>query len=266
MTNKFKIIFVILVALFVSGCSLSKSDINNKINVSYDKYIKVNKVLPHNSSSFTEGLFFYNNKLYESSGLYGKSALYLDINLKDGISKETIKIADDIFAEGSTILNDKMYVLTYNENKVLVYDLNTKQLIETYNYPKEGWGLTTDGKNLIASDGTSKIYFFDDKLNNIKTLNTTLHGKPVNNINELEYIDNYIWANVWQTNNIIIIDPNNGKVIRKIDFTNLINKYLKEYPNIDSFNGIAYNNGKLYLTGKYYPYLFECKINNKIYN
>lgn len=262
MKKTIKIFFVTLVILFFSGCS-EKKIIN--INVSYDEYIKVKRILPHNPESFTEGLFFHNNKLYETSGLYNKSNFYLNINLENGISEKNIKIDNKLFAEGSVILNDKIYILTYRENKVLVYNLDTNQLINTYYYPNEGWGLTTDNKNLIASDGSDKIYYFDEDMNSIKTLNVTLNGKPIDNINELEYIDGYIFANIWKTNYIIIIDSKNGKVIRQIDFTNLINKYLKDYPNIDSLNGIAYNKQRLYLTGKYYPYIFECEINKKIY-
>lgn len=265
MKNKFLIIFVIL---FISGCSLPEKEKTKEVNITvpYNQYIKVNDVLPHDSSSFTEGLFFYDDKLYESSGLYEKSKFYLNINLENGLPEKVINMNDDIFAEGSIILNDKIYILTYRENKVLVYDLKTNQLIKTYNYSTEGWGLTTDGKNLIASDGSSDIYYFDENFNKIKTLKVRLNEKPIYNINELEYIDGYIWANIWKTNYIIIINPINGQVIKKLDFTALIDTYLKEYPNIDSFNGIAYNDGKLYLTGKYYPYLFVCHISKDIYN
>lgn len=264
MKKEFKIIFIILIILFVSSCSNHANYTKKETNISYDKMLKVNRILPHDQTSFTEGLFFYNDKLYESVGLYGKSNFYLNINLENGHPENTIKIDDNIFAEGSIILNNKIYILTYKENKVLVYDFNTKKLLKTYPYDKEGWGLTTDGKNLIASDGTDKLYYLDENLNIIKTIKVTIEGQPINNINELEYIENYIWANVWQTNYIIIIDKDSGKVVKKIDFTNLINEYLSGYPNIDSLNGIAYNNKKLYLTGKNYPYIFECIIKNKV--
>ncbi len=262
-----KIIYLTLIIVLLGGCSaINKTNNENNLEVSYDEYIKVTRVLPHNQTSFTEGLFFYNNQLYESSGLYGKSKFYSNIDLETGLPEKNITIDSKLFAEGATILNKKIYILTYKENKVLVYDLDTNQLMTTYDYPNEGWGLTTDGKHLILSDGSNKIYYLDENMNTIKTLNITLNEKPIDNINELEYINGYIWANIWKSNYIIIIDSSTGKVIRKIDFTNLINKYLKDYPNVDSLNGIAYNDNKLYFTGKYYPYLFECKIDQKIYD
>lgn len=259
MKKVFKVI-VMLAILFIGGCSYHTDKTEKEINVSYDKILKINRILPHNQTSFTEGLFFYNNKLYESVGLYGKSNFYLNINLENGNPEHTIKMADNVFAEGSIIFDDKIYILTYQENKILVYDVNTHKLLKVYPYDKEGWGLTTDGENLIASDGTDQIYYLDKNLNIIKTIKVTFKGQPVNNINELEYIDNYIWANVWQTNYIIIIDKYSGEVVKRIDFTSLIKEYLQDYPNIDSLNGIAYNKNKLYLTGKYYPYIFECTI------
>jgi len=263
MKNQIKIILIITI-LFISGCSYRNNAETKEINIPYDNILELNRVLPHNQDSFTEGLFFHDGKLYESVGLYGKSNLYSNINLENGKPEKIIKIDDNIFAEGSVALNNKLYLLTYKENKILVYDINTQKLLKTYPYHKEGWGLTTDGKYLIASDGTNQVYYLDENLEIVKTINIIMDGKQVNNINELEYIDGYIWANIWKTNDIIIINKDNGEIIKKLDFTKLLNKYLKDYPNVDSFNGIAYNNDKLYLTGKHYPYMFEFIIKNKV--
>lgn len=220
----------------------------------YLSIFKLQNIYNHDTSYFTQGLFFYDNKLYESTGLYGKSKIIRYLNLKEDITKEENNIDSNIFGEGSVIFNNKLYVLTWRENRVLIYNIDNLQLNKVLKYPRDGWGLTTDGKYLISSDGSSNIYFMDENLNDIKKIKVSLNDKDVININELEYINGYIWANIWKENYIIVINPQNGEVTQLIDFTDLIPKGLNEESVL---NGIAYNNGKYYITGKNWPIIYE---------
>lgn len=191
-------------------------------------------------------------------GLYGKSALYKNIDLKTGNFENTYNFENNIFAEGSVIFNEKLYVLTYKEQKILVFNPETLQLENSYHYNRDGWGLTTNNKYLIASDGSSSIFFMDENLNDIQKITVTLNGQEINNINELEYINGYLWANVWLSNKILIINIDNGEVIKTIDFAGLYNST----NNDNVLNGIAYNQdtNKIYITGKRWPTLFEFEI------
>ena len=243
--NKYLIIvFFIILSI---GCTTYKN-----INCKYTEYISSIKVYPHKNDSFTEGLFFYNNELYESTGLYGKSKVYKNINLKTGEESKSYSFDDLVFAEGSVIYNNKLYVLTYKEKKVFEFDFESLEVTHVYDYGREGWGLTTDGEYLIASDGSENIYYMDEYLNDVK------------NINELEYINGYIWANVWETDIILIINSKTGEVVKQIDFSGILSDKYKD-ENIDVLNGIAWNDGKLYITGKNYPVIFECKVSEKLF-
>ena len=211
----------------------------------------------NNPESFTQGLFFQNGELYESTGLYGESKLYKNIDINTGKAELEYTFPDSIFAEGSVVFNDKLYVLTYKENIVQVFNPGTLELQAEYDYPRQGWGLTTDGKYLIASDGTSTLYFMDENLKLVNTVTVTADSKEISRINELEYIDGEIWANVWLTENILVIDPQIGKVKRIIDFSDF---YKPESNDSDDvLNGIAYNpeNSRLYITGKRWGGIFE---------
>ena len=242
--------YKLLIVLLVLFCSCSK---NNKA-ISYNQYLQLTNTYLHNTNSFTQGLFLYNNELYETTGLYGQSYVYKNINIDNNLPDKFIKLDNSYFGEGSTIFNNKLYVLTWKEYKVLVYNPNTLDLIKIINYNHEGWGLTTDGNYLIASDGTSKIYFMDEKLNDIKSIVVKFNNDEVHNLNELEYINGYIWANIWESNNVAIINPQTGDVIKMLDFSNLVPLNLNKD---DVLNGIAYDNHKIYITGKNWPYLFE---------
>lgn len=251
-----KITRIIILLLIIVTCIFIK--VKNE-GINYKSIMELTNTYPHNKDSFTQGLFVANDMLYETRGLYGESKLYKNINLTNGIPEKIYSFDNSIFAEGSTVLNNKIYVLTYKENKVYRFDLESLQLEQEYKYFKEGWGLTTDGKHLIASDGSSKIYYLDESLNCVKELTVTINNKEINNINELEYIKGYIWANVWYKDYIVVIDPEDGKVIKKITF-----KELKKDVNVDAgvLNGIAYdkNNDKIYITGKNWNKLFEFKL------
>ncbi len=261
MLEKMLNVVMILLYIFMVTPTTEKESESAVKTLHYSECLTPVGEYPHNPESFTQGLFFYNGEMYESTGQYEKSKLYKNIDIESGIAKKEHFFADDIFAEGSVVFADKLYVLTYKENQVQVFDPETLVHEMTYSYPRQGWGLTTNGKFLIASDGTSNLYFMDEELNVIKSVAVTNDGIEMLNINELEYIDGEIWANQWLSERILVIDPESGNVKRIIDFQGLYQPAGND-PD-DVLNGIAYNpqNGSVYVTGKRWDKLFEFKIN-----
>ena len=167
------------------------------------------------------------------------------------------------FIEGSIFFGDNLYLLTWTNNLVFLYDAATRQYKATLAYPREGWGLTTDGKQLIASDGSSFLYFMDGDLNVLRRLRVTMDGKSVSYLNELEYIDGKVWANVYTTDTIVIIDPADGKVEATVDCRGLL-PYRERTAETDVLNGIAVDKqGRIFLTGKYWPKMFEIELVKK---
>jgi glutamine cyclotransferase len=213
---------------------------------------------PHDTSSFTEGLQFYNGQLLESTGNKGRSKLLL-YDLKTGKVARSLKLDDKFFGEGVCVFRDTIYQLTYQEKTVLVYDKNFKKIKELP-LPIEGWGLTTDGTHLIASDGTSNLHYFEPTTFRLLfTKGVTENGMPVARINELEYINGVIYANQWQTNYILKIDVNSGQVVGKMDFSQLDRMARAKNPNVEHLNGIAYDSTtkKFIITGKNWNDLYE---------
>lgn len=254
------VLLILFCSIFCSSISAFYSDIassNKTKNYSY----KVERVLRHNKTAYTQGLFFEKGILYESTGQYGQSS-FRKVNLETGAVLERINFDSKYFIEGSCVLNGMLYVLTWMENVCLVYDINTLQQLGQLVNPREGWGLTTDGKDLIMSDGSTKIYFIDPlTFFDRRSIEVKLDGRPITYINELEYIDGKIWANVYLTEEVLIIDPNSGVVEGIIDFAGIYPK--SERPSrADVFNGIAYNplTKKIYVTGKLWPKIFEISI------
>jgi len=245
-------------------------DNNNSANAAPPaiQYSVVNKY-PHDTSYFTEGLEFYKGQLFESSGGNADESPYpseLGISdLKTG--KVTTKVQLDktkYFGEGITFFNDKLYHLTWTSQVGFVYDANTFKKIKEFKIPsKEGWGLTHDSAHLIMSDGSSNLYYMTpDSLKLLNILRVTDNNGPVANINELEFINGYIYANQWETNYILKIDPATGKVIGRIDLENLQKEAVAMRPGADVLNGIAYDaaTGKMLVTGKRWPFLYEVKL------
>jgi len=250
----------------------------------------------HNPMDFTQGFEFYKNRLYESDGLYRKSHLHIDDHQKlfvgegevDGEetlltyksyskrTKDNYDLRPQLFGEGLTIFRDKLYVLTWKENVILVFDLldDGKSLKKSFEKelslpegPSEGWGLTHDDKNLILSDGSANLFWMDPTTMKVtKTLQveqwvgTKEHGhyKKINNLNELENIDGLIWANIWFEKRIIVIDPISGKVLHEIDFSDHIPAMVRRNSNA-VLNGIAYNpeTKTVFITGKLWPVTYE---------
>jgi len=221
---------------------------------------------PHLKTSYTQGLEYYKGYLYEGTGENGHSKL-MKINISTGEPVKSIDIDDKYFGEGITILNDKIYQLTYHAKKGFVYDLNSFAVIDSFSFPSsEGWGLTNDGKNLIMSDGTHVLTWLDpNNFSVIKKLQVANNRGLRNNLNELEYIDGMIYANIYPTNFIVEIDASTGKVLEEIDMSGLIDLYHRQEDRIDYLNGIAYDSEhkKMYVTGKLYPKLFEVKFISK---
>ncbi len=222
-------------------------------------YQVVNKY-PHDPEAFTEGLIFYNGVFYEGTGLYGQSCIRI-VDPETGAILNQVGLPSEYFGEGVTILDDVVYQVTWKKHVGFIYDLDLQKTGE-FSIPNEGWGLTTDGKQLILSDGTSTLSFINpDTMNVENTVTVTYNGEEVTQINELEYIEGNVYANIWQTDRIAVINQTNGNVISWIDLTGLKNQ-LDNRNGIDVLNGIASDSetGKIYVTGKLWPNLFEVQL------
>lgn len=227
--------------------------------------------LPHDQNSYTEGLLMYGGKLFESSGApQDNDKTRSVVGIVDPSSgKIAVKAELDrktYFGEGIAILHNKLYQLTWTNKKGFIYDLKTFKKTGEFSFPsKEGWGMTTDGSSLIMSDGSSNLTFLDPvtfKTNRI--VGVTDNNGPVGNINELEWVNGAILANVYQTPYIIRIDPATGKVLGKADFSNLVKEIKLKYPDVDYMNGIAWDSAKnkILITGKLWPNIYEVRLNN----
>lgn len=225
----------------------------------------------HKTSLFTQGLEVKNGSFYESSGLYAKSQIVTyPITEPEGTwAKMTApftqkqRIPDRYFAEGLTLLNNKLYVLTWQEGTVFVYDANNFSLIKNVNYKGEGWGLTNDGKHLIRSDGSNKLFFHNAESFSVeKNISVKYQQEAIMNLNELEYAEGFIWANIWHDNRIVKINPATGDVIGVMDFA-AIAKNIKLTDAESVLNGIAYDADRkaFWITGKQWPKMFLVKIN-----
>jgi len=225
--------------------------------------IEVVKEYLHDEGSYTQGLFFHDGKFYESTGQWGEST-FRQVELSTGKALRKLDFDKKYFMEGSVILDGKLFLLTWENKVAFVYDAETLAYEKTYSYPREGWGLTTDGTQLIASDGSSRLYFMDTEFKVLRTLTVKMDGRAMRNLNELEYIDGKIWANVYLSDIILIINPKNGEVEATVDCSGLLPKSLRD-SRTDVLNGIAQDpeTGKIYLTGKYWKRLYEVKLINK---
>ena len=223
--------------------------------------IKVVKEYPHDVSAYTQGLFFHDGVLYESTGQTGKSSFRI-VDIQTGKVERRLNFSQKYFGEGSVILDGRLYVLTWTNRVAFTYDAATLKFIKTYSYPREGWGLTTDGKQLIASDGSSTLYFMDADYNVKRKLKVMMEDRPVRLLNELEWIDGKIWANVYTTDMIVIINPSSGKVEGIVDCAGLLPAALRR-PDTDVLNGIAVKDGRIFLTGKNWPRLYEIELKAK---
>jgi len=222
---------------------------------------------PHDTSAYTQGLEFFNGKMYEGTGDFEASSLRITDHKTGRVEKKHMMGTNAVFGEGITIFKDKLYQLTWESNIVYVYDIkDITKTIKTFNWPYDGWGLTNNGTHLIISDGTPKLYFVNpDDFRLMRTISVTENGSPVYNLNELEFIDGFVFANVYQKEIIVKIDPESGFVVGKMDFTGIQEKFFPDKKNsrTDYFNGIAYDSAskKIWVTGKRWPKMFELKLN-----
>lgn len=218
---------------------------------------------PHDTEAYTQGLFFHDGNMYESTGLHGKST-FRKVDVPTGNALEKLNFDKKYFVEGSVVMNDNLYILTWESRIAFIYDANTLEYKSSWKYPREGWGITTDGKQLIASDGTANLYFMNENFAFDRKVVVKYEETPVRFLNELEYIDGMIWANVYTSDEIVIINPRDGRVEGIIDCRGLLPKELYT-SSTDVLNGIAYNpeDGKIYLTGKNWPKLYEVRLEEK---
>jgi glutaminyl-peptide cyclotransferase len=227
---------------------------------------EVVKTYPHNKEHFTQGLEIHDRKFYESTGEKGKSAIY-QFDLETGKVLRTKKLEDKYFGEGITIFDEKIYQLTYKAQKGFVYDLNTFARVDSFIFETaEGWGLAHDGEHLIKTDGSEFIHFLDPKTYKVVRKVQVYDDKgPVKFLNELEYYEGYLYANIWTTNNAVKVDLETGKVLAKINFEGLLSVLYNPDRPVDVLNGIAIHpdNGKMYITGKLWPHLYEVKLIKK---
>jgi len=223
---------------------------------------KIYNSYSHDAGAFTQGLIYADGAFYEGTGLYdGKSSLR-KVNLESGEVLQKINLAPEYFGEGITVYDNKIIQLTWRNKKGFVYDKDTFQQLDEFNYQTEGWGLTWDGKYLIMSDGTNTLYYLDpDDYTVAKKVEVTANGNSLSNLNELEYINGRIYANIWQTDRIAIIQPDDGQIIGWINLES-IKAFLDCTTDIDVLNGIAYNPEKnsIYVTGKNWCKLFEIEL------
>lgn len=215
---------------------------------------------PHDVEAYTQGLFFHDGQMYESTGLHGKSTLR-KVDFTTGEAVQKIGFNEKYFIEGSVVMGDNLYVLTWETRMAFIYDAETLEFKTSWKYPREGWGITTDGKKLIASDGSYTLYFMDENFKVERKVVVKHEERPVRWLNELEYIDGKIWANVYTSDEIVIINPKDGTVEGVVDCRGLLPDSLRT-PATDVLNGIAYDpmTKKIYLTGKNWPKLYEVKL------
>jgi glutaminyl-peptide cyclotransferase len=252
----------LLLIVFIAGCTndvrTGTNDTDHTVSSTPALPYNISGAFGHDTSSFTEGLNFYNGDLLESTGNYGRSHLLL-FNLKSGKVNKQVSLSPEYFGEGTVMLHDTIYQMTWKEKKVFVYNKDFKKIKELpLNY--DGWGLTTNGKELIASDGSSNLYFYEPgTFRLLRMQGVTENGVPTANINELEYVNGFIYANQWQTNYIYKIDPGTGAIVGKMDLSELEQRAKAKYPGADVLNGIAYDpsSKKLYVTGKFWPEIYE---------
>lgn len=261
-----KILFILLsVSVILFSCEDSDQDQGVMVPPTPSIQFQVVNEFPHDTASFTQGLLVHEGKLYESTGMPQTSWLG-PLNLATGAIDKKVILPAEMFGEGITILNNKLYHLTWQNKKGFIYDPITFKKLGEFPYVTEGWGLTNDGENLIISDGTSNLFYYTpDTVKLVKTISVTDNFGPVPNLNELEFIDGFIYANQWQTPYILKINPADGKVVGKLDFKKVQDQLQQQHRYLDfsnmTLNGIAYDSAtkKIYVTGKNWPVLYEIR-------
>lgn len=217
---------------------------------------------PHDPEAYTQGLVFIDGELYEGTGLYGRSSLRR-VDLETGDVLQAVELRPRYFGEGIAVVEDGIFQLTWQNGLAILFDRETFEPVDTFRYETEGWGLTTDGEKLIMSGGTNHLVFRDPETFEVLEVVAVTDGDtPVNLLNELEYVDGEVWANVYRTDFIARIDPATGKVLGWIDLSGLLSEEDRAGGEVDVLNGIAYDaeSGRLFVTGKLWPKLYEIEV------
>ena len=222
---------------------------------------RVVKAFPHDPTAFTQGLLFADGIFYESTGLRGQSTLR-KVTPETGAVLQQVAVEDRYFAEGLALVGHELLQLTWEEQVGFVYDKTSLKRLRTFNYPTEGWGMAFDGKRLVMSDGSSRLFFLDPKTQKrVGSIHVVDGGRPVERLNELEFVRGELWANVWTTDRIAKINPETGLVTGWIDLAGLLQREARG-PEGDVLNGIAWDQvgDRIFVTGKKWPWLFQIEL------
>lgn len=267
--------FLLIISLLVA-CNNGNRNNTQTIDTTADNTpptldYTIMKVLPHDTTAFTEGLLFHDGQLYESTGTdtnmpESRRSLFGTVDTITGKIHPKVEIdRNKYFGEGIAFINGKVYQLTYTTKVGFIYDATTFKKLGDFTFPsREGWGMTTNGTDLIMSDGTSNITYLDpNTFRTVKTLTVSDNNGPVSNVNELELVHGYLFANQWQTNYILKIDTTTGKVVGRLDLDAIAAEAHDKFPGSEVLNGIAWNpaSGLLYVTGKLWPNIYEIRTN-----
>jgi glutamine cyclotransferase len=253
--------FGLAAILFYGGCGTPKKETPvavNDLTISYT----VQNSIPHDIEAFTQGFVIHNGQLYESTGQGGSWIGVVDVNT--GKADKKVILPKNYFGEGITILNNKIYQLTWQNKVGFVYDLRTFKELKKFSYDTEGWGLTHDGTDLIMSDGTDQLLYLDSATLQVKKkVAVTQNGQPVTSLNELEFVNGNVYANIWQTDTIVRIDPATGHVTGVLDLGPLTKQARSLNPQMDVLNGIAWHAStqSMLVTGKLWPFTYVLKLN-----
>jgi glutaminyl-peptide cyclotransferase len=269
-----KTLFSIAISLAIAACiscgdGASKAEIQQGDPMTATSRVptyayEVVKTYPHDARAFTQGLVFHQGLLYESTGMNGSSSLRR-VELETGKVLKKIDVPTQFFAEGLALLNGRLYQLTWQTQRGFVYELDSFNKVREFGYAGEGWGLTHDTHSLIMSDGSNRIRFIDPETFEVQRMITVQDGRrDVTQLNELEYVKGEIYANIWMQDRIARIDPQNGKVKAWIDMSGILPPQARSDPGA-VLNGIAYDesSNRLFVTGKYWPKLFEIKLKSR---
>ena len=267
---------IVIIGIFFSIVFGCKQHVQEN-NVQYNPFdfmpvinYKLVNTFPHDTLSFTEGFLFHNNQLFESTGSPAEQPelkSYIGIiDLKTGKVSKKVELDRKYFGEGIAFFNGKIYQLTYKSHIGFIYDAKTYKQLGTFSFQnKEGWGMTSDSTDLIMSDGSNILTYIDPvKLTPVKTLTVSYNGYAIDNLNELEYIKGFIFANIWTSNLIVKIDAQTGKIVGKIDLSSFQYETQNKYRYADVLNGIAYDpeSQTIFITGKLWPNIYQLKLNN----
>lgn len=254
LTGQINLFVLCISTILLTDCSGNRSD---EKAVAEQIGYTVRNILPHDTQSFTQGFVVHEGQLYESTG-QNNSWIGI-VNIKTGKPDKKIELPAEYFGEGITILNNKIYQLTWKNKTGFIYDLRTYEPLDTFTYTTEGWGITHNGVNLIMSDGTNTLYFLDTaNLSVVKQLDVNDNGTPITNLNELEFVNGTIYANIWKSNSIALIDAETGSVTGYLDLRELAQRARLKNRSIDALNGIAWHpgTGLLLITGKFWPEIY----------